>query len=160
MGMTVKVKRRTIDLSGLVPALVAEQERHAREVVDLYEATVDGWTNPPDFTIKRLDLVGLSVNIYARGNEAVVKQYGWIDGGFQRKVAMTDDFIAKSTPGVLTQGAGRGGVKRDKYKQVVLLPFPVQTEPRRFTPLIAKTMHRAYFDGMRKVLQRHLRNRG
>mgnify|MGYP003501121307 CR=1 FL=1 len=164
MGLTVKVKRRKLYLTGLPDALAKEQMRHAKKAVELYETSVEGWQEAPKFDVKPLRWDGLSLNIYARGDINLVKRYIWIDGGFERKVHMEDDFMAKSTPGILRQGGGRGGVKHgiapNGKAALVMLKVPVQTEPRRFTKSVADAIRNDYFEGMRKVLRRYLKNRG
>ena len=163
MPMKVKVKRRRVDISGIPEALAKEQLRHAKRAVLLYEQSVEGWQEAPEFDVKPLHWDGLAVNIYARGDLSLVKRYSWIDGGFERKVMMEPDFIAKSTPGTLRQGLGMGGVKHgitpEGKAALVMLRVPVQTKPRRFTKEVADGIREDYFIGMSAVIRRYLRRR-
>ncbi len=158
MGLTVKVKRRKLYLTGLPDALAKEQMRHAKKAVELYETSVEESQEKAEFDVEPLHWDGLKLNIYARGSFR--QRYMWIDGGFLRKVRMEDDFMAKSTPGILRQGSGRGGLMTSAKGFPVMLNTPTPVEPRRFTKSVADAIRNDYFEGMRKVLRRYLKNRG
>ena len=157
MPMKVKVKRRRVDISGIPEALAKEQLRHAKRAVLLYEQSVEGWQEAPEFDVKPLHWDGLAVNIYARGQFR--QRYAWIDGGFMRHVRMEPDFIPKSTPHSLAQGPGRGGVMTSRFGYPVKLDVPVQTEARQFTKEVADGIREEYFTGMSAVIRRYLRRR-
>ncbi len=145
-------------MTGLSEALAKEQYRHAKKAVDLYLQSIEGWQEAPEFDVEPLHWNGLAVNVYARGSFR--QRYAWIDGGFLRKVRMEDDFQAKSTPGVLRQGSGRGGLMTSSKGFPVMLDVPVQTEARKFTKLVADGIREDYFTGMRRVVRRFVKKRG
>jgi hypothetical protein len=160
MPMKVKIKRRKLSLAGLPDALRKEQMKHAKKASALYKSSTDGWQEGPTFAVQQINANPLRLNIYARGSQAIVNRYRWIDGGFLRKVAMESGFIAKSTPGSLVQGPGRGGLATTRFGYPSMLPVPKPVVARKFTKLVADGIRSDYFTGMMTVFKRAVKRRG
>jgi hypothetical protein len=159
MPMKVKIKRRKTRMSGLIEALRKEQMKHAKKASALYRSSIDGWQEGPTFAVQQMDADPLRLNIYARGAKDIVNRYSWIDGGFLRRVAMETGFIAKSTPGSLVQGPGRGGLSTNASGYPTMLPVPKPVVRRKFTKSVADGIRSEYFTGMMAVFKRHVRKR-
>lgn len=78
----------------------------ADEAKEQFEKTVATWNNPPTFIIRRNKT---NRSITAAGKEGQI--YTYVDEGTRvRHALMSRDFKAKTRPGVVGSGFGRGGV--------------------------------------------------
>jgi hypothetical protein len=101
-----------IDAESLANQVRALTRRYATRVQELYVNDATGsWNEAPDFPDTELMENGnLVINVGPDGEERVVKKFRYVDEGTSVRYAkMTRDFVAKSAPGRLRSGAGRGG---------------------------------------------------
>lgn len=127
---------------------VAQEEAFddlAEEAKRLYEGTVSTWNDPPVFIIRK-NKDGRSISTRGKAGEI----YGYIDNGTRvRHAVMSPDFLAKTRPGVIFSGPGRGGVVFVSRK--INLPG---IKARGFSEIIQANINRRFPIRYRQVFDR------
>ena len=149
MAITVTYTTRSskaLDIHDLRRRIRAAQMRYAMAVAELYDETTATWDHTAKAypEVRSKSTTASVVNIYIRGDRKEI--YSLLDVGYERKFAMTKDFVPKTQPGVLRARPGKGGVARSKPKKGEstgaprILPEPRHVVARRFTETIANIL--------------------
>lgn len=147
MPITVSVRkfqRSPFDVRRIRRELLAAQKRYAGAVEGMFMEVMDTWSGDhgqPSAAPQILsDFPSVVINIYARGEYAQI--FTLLDQGYMRTVLMSDDFKAKTAPGVVGSRTGRGGPVRSKAGAYIRLPAPRPVVARHFVESITDIVRR------------------
>ena len=151
-----RFRRNPLDVNRILRTVFRAQGEFADAIAEHYLDTMrDFSTDHGDHSatpkIVRNDSSGRTINIYVRGGWAAI--YRNLDIGFERHVTMPSDYIAKTTPGVLSS---RPGGTKGNFRVGRRLLQPRAVVARRFTEQIAELARSGQVIGIDRTLGQYI----